>query len=149
MNDIFAPIYETLFGLYDPKFDLIFSTLYNGGGYIKIGLIFILIPLIMWALFYFAWRNPYGKYWYWLLWLLFSCIVVFGVTWGVANTEIFASNNQNLIDALADPNTGYEQYASSLPIKYAMINTGLAIIIGFIFSLILKQFSKIQMHLPF
>jgi len=33
--------------------------------------------------------------------------------------------------------------------KYALSNSLLALVIGFIYSLIMKQFSKIQLHLPF
>lgn len=148
MKDLFAPIYETWFGLYNQNYDLIFTTLYNDGGYVKFGLIFTLIPLILWLLFYYVWKYPYGRIWHWLVWLLITFIIVFGLTWGLANSEIFASSNQGLIDALADPTSGYEVYGSSLPIKYALINGSLSIIVSIIYSLIMKQFSKIQIHLP-
>jgi len=149
IRDFFAATYETVFGIFDGKYSLIFSTLFDYGGYVKLGLLFFLIPLLFWIGFYYAWRYPYGKFWHWALWFLISGIVVFGCSWSLANTEIFASNNQQLTDALNDPQSGYKQYASDLPLNYAMINTGLALILGFIYSLILKQFSRIQMHLPF
>jgi hypothetical protein len=149
MNDIFAPLYETIFGLYDSQFSLIFDTLYEDGGYFMFGLSFIFAPLLMWLVFYYLWKYPYGKFWHWMIWLLISSIIVGVGTWGLANNEIFASNNQSLIDALADPESGYEEYAKSLPIKYALYNSILTIVIGFLYSLILKQFSKIQIHLPF
>jgi beta-lactamase regulating signal transducer with metallopeptidase domain len=149
MKEFFASIYETIFGVFDVKYSLIFSTLYDYGGYIKLGLLFILIPLLFYVIFYFAWNFPYGKFWHWALWLVISCIVVFICTSGLANTEIFASNNQQLTDAINDSESGYKQYASGLPLVYSWINTGLALVLAFIYSLILKQFSKIQMHLPF
>ena len=149
ITDVFSGIYETIFGIRDDKFSLIFSTLYNEWGYIKLGLTFLFIPLLSWFLFYYVWRYPYGKLWHWALWFLISGIVVFGCTWSLANTIILASNNQQLIDALNDPQSGYKQYASDLPLIYAMINTSLALVLGFICSLIFKQLSKIQMHLPF
>ena len=149
IREFFAAIYETVFGIFDGKYSLIFSTLFNDGGYVKIGLTFVLIPVLCWLIFYYVWRYPYGKLWHWVLWLLISGIIVFGSTWSLANTEILASNNQQLIDALNDPDSGYMQYASDLPLKYAMINAGLALVLGFIYSLIMKQLSKIQMHLPF
>ncbi|MCF8299330.1 MAG: hypothetical protein K9J13_17405 [Saprospiraceae bacterium] len=149
MNDIFAIIYETLFGLYESQFSLIFDTLYENGGYNLLGLTFILIPLIMFAAFYFLWKYPYGKFWHWLLLLLIVFLVTGGISWGISNNEIFLSNNQALIDALADPESGYEEYANTLPIKYALFNGLLSIVAGFIYSLIMKQFSKIQIHLPF
>jgi len=149
ITDVFSGIYETIFGIRDDKFSLIFSTLYNEWGYIKLGLTFLFIPLLSWFLFYYVWRYPYGKLWHWALWFLISGIVVFGCTWSLANTIILASNNQQLIDALNDPQSGYKQYASDLPLIYAMINTSLALVLGFICSLIFKRLSKVQMHLPF
>lgn len=149
MKDLFTPIYEIFFGIYNSEFELISDHLYNNGGYIKLGLIFTILPLLLWGVFYFAWRFPYGRFWHWLLWLVIICIVIIGVTYGTANSEIFASSNQELIDAIGDPDSGYELYANSLPLKYALINGFLSIIAGFIYSFILKQFSKIQMHLPF
>jgi hypothetical protein len=149
MNDLFAPIYETFFNQYNVKYNLVFQVLYDGRGYIKFGLIFILIPLILWGVFYYLWKYPYAKIWHWLLWLFVVTLVVFGTTWGIANSAIFASNNQELNDALADPNSGYSQYASTLPMHYALINGLISLLIGFIYSLIMKQFSKVQIHLPF
>lgn len=149
MKDIFAPIYETWFQLYDSQFSLIFNTLYDAGSYIMFGLSFILMPLLLWLLFYYVWNYPYGKLWHWLVWLIISFLIVAGSTFGLANNEIFVSDNQALIDALADPESGYEQFAKALPLKYALFNGILTIAVGFIYSLILKQFSKIQIHLPF
>jgi len=150
MKNIFATIYETWFQLYDSQFDLIFTNvLYRDGGYIMFGLLFILIPLVLWLLFYYLWNYPYGKFWHWLVCLIITMVIVAGSTFGIANNEIFVSNNQALIDALADPESGYEQFAKALPLKYALINVLLTIGIGFIYSLILKQFSKFQVHLPF
>lgn len=149
MKDILAAIYETMFGLYNQAYDLIFTALYNDGGYLKFVLTWILIPLGCWLLFYFIWRYPYGKWWHWLLWLVVIVILVFGSTWGIANSEILASSNQDLIDAIADPESGYEAYAQTLPMKYATINSILAVGITIIYSFVMKQFSKVQTHLPF
>lgn len=149
MKDILAPIYEKLFGLYDQNFSLVFDHLYNNGGYLKFGFSFILIPLILLGVFYYVWKYPYGKILHWLLWLVVIIIIVFGMTYSIANTEIFASGNQALNAAIDDASTGYKNYASSLPLQYALYNSLLTLVIGIIYSLILKQFSKIQIHLPF
>jgi len=149
MKDNFSTIYETWFQLYNSQFDSIFNTLFYDGGYIMFGLSFILIPLVLWLLFYYVWKYPYGKVWHWLVWLLITFVIVAGLTFGIANNEIFVSDNQALINALAEPESGYEQFAKTLPLKYALFNGILTIGIGFIYSLILKQFSKIQIHLPF
>lgn len=149
MDQFFAFIYDTLFGVYDPKFVLIYQTLFSDGGYVMFGADFIIIPLIFWLVFYYLWRYPYGKLWHWLTWLLVSVVIVLISTWAIAQKEIFDSNNQALIQAMADPQTGYRDHAAGLPIRYALINSFLALCIGFIYSIILKQFSRIQMHLPF
>jgi hypothetical protein len=148
MKEIFAALYENGFGIYSEDHFLIFDNLFDNGGYIKLGFTFILIPLFCWFLFYSLWRYPYGKYWHWLIWLLIVTVIVIGVTIGFARTEIFASPDPELINALGDPGSGYETYASSLPGKYALVNGILTLIISCIYSLILKQFSKIQAHLP-
>ena len=149
MKEIFGSIYDSLFGIFNNDFFLVFQHLFDNGGYIKLGLSFILIPLVFWLVFYYLWKYPYAKIWHWLIWLLISIVTVIGITYAIANTEIFNSNNQALNEAIADESTGYEAYVSSLPMKYALVNSLLAAIIGFIYSLFLKQFSKIQIHLPF
>jgi len=138
-----------LFGIFNNLYFLIFQHLYDNGGYIKLGLSFILIPLVCWVLFYYLWKYPYGKLWHWLVWLAVTVLIVFCAAYGIANTEILGSDNLALNEAIADASTGYGDYAATLPLKYAMANSLLALIIGFIYSLIMKQFSKIQLHLPF
>lgn len=148
MKDIFATLYETLLGIFSNQFNVIFNTLY-GGGYTYLGITFLLIPLIFFFLFYFVWNNPYGGIWHWLVWLIITALVTFGLAWILSNELIFNSNNQQLRDLLANQDSGYEDYALTLPIKYAIWNAVFAIILGFIYSLIMKQFSKVQTHLPF
>lgn len=149
MKELFGSIYDSLFGIFNNDFFLVFQHLYDNGGYIKLGLSFILIPLVFWILFYYLWRYPYARIWHWLLWLIISVLTVTGITYTIAAAEIFNSTNQALNEAIADESTRYEQYVSSLPGKYASVNTLLAAITGFLYSLLLKQFSKIQIHLPF
>ncbi len=149
MNELFGTLYDTVFGIFDNKFFLIFQHLYENGGYIKLGLTFVLIPLVCWILFYYLWKYPYGKLWHWIIWLVVTVLIVLGVTYGIADAAIFGSDNQALNEALADAETGYENYASALPFRYAMANSLLAAILSFIYSLIMKQFSKVQIHLPF
>lgn len=150
MNEIFAALYENKwFGIYNQDYPLIFDSFFDNGGYIKLAMSFILIPLICWLLFYYLWKYPYGRIWHWFVWLLVTIVVVSGVSYGIANAEIFASNNQALNDAIADASTGYENYAATLPLKYALFNGILLLFVGFFYSLVMKQFSKIQIHLPF
>ena len=149
MKDVLSNLYELVWRLFNPDFSLIFNPLYDNGSYIWFGLIFIFIPLLMWSLFYFAWRSPYGKLWHWLIWLMVTFLIVGVVTWRVSEGEIFESDNEALNGAIADPETGYLQYAQTLPLKYALYNSLMALVLSFIYSLILKQWSKLQIHLPF
>jgi hypothetical protein len=130
----------------DPELQVIFNTLYDYGGYNKLGLSFILIPLLCWMLFYFVWRYPYGTYKHWLISFLITIVIVFSASLSIARIEILASSNPDLINAISDPQI--EAYARSLPVKYAFVNGFLTILLSAVYSLILKQFSKVQAHLP-
>lgn len=149
MKDLFAPIYEKMLGIFHQDYVLIFDQLYDKSGYIKLGLSFFLIPLICWFLFYYFWKYPYGKIWHWLVWLFITVVIVSSISYGIANTEIFASDNQALNSAIAASSTGYQKYAEMLPLKYALYNGLLTLIVGFLYCLVMKQKSRIQMHLPF
>lgn len=147
MNSLFASLYEKCFGIWNSDYPLIFQNFYDHS-YSKFGWSFILIPLLCWFLFYYIWKYPYGRIFHWLFWLVITIFIVSGVTYSFVNTEIFASSNLALNDALADSSTGYEEYAKSLPLVYAFFNGLLTIIVGIILSIIMKQKSKIQIHLP-
>lgn len=147
MKDLFATLYENI--IYETDYYLIFQNLFDNGGYINFGLIFIFIPLVLFLLFYFAWKYPYTKLYHWLICLILAFIITAGLTWNIANMEIFTSDYQPLNDALNDSASGYMEFAETLPLKYALINGGISIVLGFIYSLFLKQFSKVQIHLPF
>lgn len=149
MSEFFGTIYDGIFGIYNESYHEIFQHLFDNGGYIKMGLSFLLIPFICWLLFYYLWKYPYGKIWHWLIWLAVTVILVFGTTYGIANTEIFGSDNQVLNELLGDTSKGYAEFAASLPLKYALANSLLAFVFGFICSIFMKQLSKIQIHLPF
>jgi len=66
---------------------------------------------------------------------------------GIANAEIFGSDNQTLNDLLADTNTGY-RICRIMPSEICPYNSLLALILSCIYSLLMKQFSKIHVHLP-
>jgi hypothetical protein len=149
MSNFFSTIYETWFQLYNPNFRLIFDTLYDYNGYVMFGLLFTIIPLFTWLTFYYLWKYPYGKFWHWLSWLMITLVIVGGSTFSLANNAIFASDNPSLNGELSVQTSGYEQFAMTLPLTYALINILLTIILSIFYSLIFKQFSKIQIHLPF
>jgi hypothetical protein len=149
MGKFFGSIYDGIFNIYHESYHQIFQHLYDNGGYTRMGLTFLLIPLAGLIMFYFLWKYPYSKLWHWLIWTAVIVLIVLGVTNGIANAEIFGSDNQTLNDLLADLDTGYAAYAESLPMKYALANSLLALILSCIYSLLMKQFSKIHVHLPF
>ena len=148
ISEWFATIYDRLFNIFHPDFQSpVFQYLLDSGFYIMIGLISLLIPFSLMAVFYYLWKYPYGKWWQWLIWYFIIVWVVFGWTFGYANQFINASDAQEMIpcynvQACAD-------YIKGLPIEYAKANIFLSLIVGFFCSLILKQFSKVQPHLPF
>lgn len=144
MAAFFATIYETIFGIYNNSCNPMFRYLFYEGGYVKLGLIFLLVTIALWLLFYFVWRHPYGRLGHWLLWLLVTVLIVLGVTLGTANieVEVFLSKTSNVTQDCQD-------HIRTLPLKYGLANTALAAVLSLVYSLILKQFSKVQMHLPF
>jgi hypothetical protein len=148
MGKFFGSFYDGIFNIYHESYHEIFQHLYDNGGYTRMGLTFLLIPLVGWILFYFLWKYPYSRIWHWLIWTAVIVIIVAGITNGIANAEIFGSDNQTLNDLLADTSTGYAEYAGSLPVKYVLANSLLALILSCLYSLLMKQFSKIQVHLP-
>lgn len=140
LNDAFAAIYENkFFGIWEARYQPIFSKLFDESGYTSMGLIFIFIPIVLMALFYFLWKYPYGKYWHWLIWLSICTIVVIASTVGFANSFLAVY--------LTDPET--TDFTSSVITRYAIINAVLGIIVAFLISLLFRQLSKIQKHLPF
>lgn len=150
ITDFYAMIYEAFFSTNElTDFQVIFDHLYDFGGYVKMGIAFIFIPLILLSLFYFIWNYPYGKVWHWLVWIIIILLFTAGITFSIVNVELFSSSNQNLINALNNQQSGYQDFASTLPIKFALINVLLSLIVGFLLSLGMKLLSKIQMHLPF
>ncbi len=145
MKDFFASLYEWL--IYNPSCPLIFDTLYDNNSYILFAIIFLAIPLISLFVFYILYKNPYTTYFTWVIFLFSSIVLVFLITFAWAMREIYAVNPA-LIGELNKPLSAYKAYAALLPLKYALVNCFLAAILGVIVSLIFKQFSKVQTHLP-
>jgi hypothetical protein len=148
LSDWFGFIYDRVFNIYNVNFQTpVFQYFFDSGFYVKLGLIFIFIPLVLMAIFYFFWKYPYGKWLHWLIWYVVTILVVLGGTFGYANQFINASNAQEMITCYNVHECA--EYIKGLPMEYAKTNAFLGLIVGFIGSLILKQFSKVQTHLPF
>lgn len=149
LSNVFQPIYEIFLGLYKLNFTEIYDYLYNNGIYVKFGVWWIIIPLICYVIFYFIWKYPYGKTIHWIVMLFISALIVFGVTYGISNFEIQNPTEKSLEVLYNMPDSTYLSHAQELPIKYATYSALLSLLTGFIWSLLLKQFSKIHLHLPF
>ena len=149
MKEFFAMLYDTWIGIYNSSYQLIFDQLMASDSYTYFALIFIGVPLVILILFYFFYNNPYAKWWHWLIAVAISALIVWIATRQVAYTSIYETSNMALNGALADQKSGYDAYARPLPFDYAHYNAGMSLIISFIWSMLLRPFSKIQKHLPF
>lgn len=137
---IFYEFFENMFGLYNNAYSIVFQTFFKAGGYNSMGMLLVLIPFVFLLFFYFLWKYPYGTFWHWLIYLGVISLIV-GVT-------TFSAVRLDLADFLVSSNPA-AKFTKGLVLAYAFLNAGLALIVSFIYSLILKRFSKIQMHLPF
>jgi len=149
MKDFFATLYDTWIGLYDSNYFLIYDQLRDSASYTYFGLTFILIPLVIFLLFYFGFRYPYAKWWHWLIAVVLSAVIVWIATREAAYLAIFDTSNNELNNALNTQESGYDAYARPLPFEYAHWNAIMSLAVSFIWSMILRPFSKIQKHLPF
>jgi len=147
-SQLFGAIYDTIFGIFNVNFHVpVFKFFFESGFYIWLGLIFIMVPLAFMFVFYYLWFYPYGQWWHWLILFVIAILVVFGTTYGYSRSFILGSNAPEMIGCYNVP--ACSDYIQSLPMKYAWVNTILGIVVGFISSLLLKQGSKVQTHLPF
>lgn len=147
-SDGFGWIFDTLFGIFKTEFQSpVFQYFLDSDFYTNLGLIFILTPLIMFVLFYYGWRYPYGKWWHWLIWYIIILIIVYGGTFFYAREFILSSNSQEMIACYDVEQCA--KYIKNLHFEYAKANTICSAVVGFLGSLVLKQFSKVQTHLPF
>ena len=137
---IFYEFFEKIFGFYNANFSIVFQNFYQSGGYTTMGLILLFIPLVVLLLFYFLWNYPYGTKIHWSLTVLVIAIIVAGSTYGATRSALESSltSTENIAE-----------FASLLAINYSLLNGALAVIVSFLYSLGLRPFSKVQMHLPF
>lgn len=151
MRDFFAMIYECF--LYDNNYILLFNELYQGDGYILLGLALLLIPLLLFVLFYWdsrmPWGNPYRKKFSWFIWLFITAIVIIGVSYGIIYSALFSSSTPALIQAMNDPATFYWPFAEKLTLYIAILNGAYSLLVSFLWSLLLKQKSVLHIHIPF
>ena len=151
MSNVFASIYEWL--LYNMDYRLIFDCLYNGSGYGQLGLSLLLIPLLLFILYYWdshlPWGNPYRKKFTWFIWLIIVAIIVVGSSYGIVYPAIMGSQDVSLQTALDDLTTGYYDFAQNFFVSISLLNGVYALLVGFLWSLLLKLKSVLHVHIPF
>jgi hypothetical protein len=132
---------EDILGLYKEEFEFIFNRMYEDTVYTKIALLAIFISGGLMSLFYFLYNNPYAKLLHWLAAILISGVIVSIITFSVVTS--------GLADYLVDSDLEVQDFTKSLRIWYVGLNFILACICSFLWSLLLRKWSKIQMHIPF
>jgi len=134
MNDFFATLYE-LNGIFH---DIYSPLLWENGFYTKFGLIMLIIPVFVLAIFYGFITYPKCKWWHWFLFFLA----------GFGTVGIMSYNM--LTDELATQVYNGEEGVQDFILWLTILNVGCAALLGFLFSF-LPQFivpNKSQSHLP-
>lgn len=151
MRDFFAMIYEWL--LYDNNYSLLFNHLYQENGYILLGFALLLLPLLLFVLFYWdsrmPWGNPYRKKFNWIIWLIITAAATIGASYAIVYPALFNSNDPALIQAMNDPATYYWPFAEKLTLYISILNGVYSLLTSFLWSLLLKQKSVLHIHIPF
>ena len=93
-------------------------------------------------------KYPYSRLVHWIALLIISSIVVAVATWGAANLQIFASLSPELQGALTE-SQAYNNFAYRLTLWLTFYNALLGALVFTICSFLFRNFSKINMHLPF
>jgi hypothetical protein len=134
INNIFGSWYENF--VYHGVYSL---ELFNNNFYTYFGLIMIIIPLVVMAVFYFINKNPYGKLWHWLIaWIIAGAIVTI-VSYNMLREElaVYVLDPENYPDV-----SGFVMNLSLTSLAYSMV-------VGFAISLLYKQVPGPQSTLPF
>lgn len=136
MNDFFGQIFYEHGFLYHNVYS---RELYDNNFYTKFGILMLIIPLVVMAIFYFINKYPFCKWWYWL------------ITWVAAGTIVFfvAQNllNEELVTYVLQP-AKYPE-VNGFVMNLSLINLVYALVVGFIVSFIYKQVPGPQSTLPF
>lgn len=131
LNEFFASIYETFH--YSNEFS---GDIYNENLYQTLGVVLILTSLFFPVLYYkLIDKVRYANKIYWLLFVILTTVII--------NFLIAYLYPNNLLVGL-----GIE-YDSNEYFSLAIVNAGLAVLLTFIFSLVIKNFSTNCKKIPF
>lgn len=122
MNKLYAPLFE--FGDFytDP-----FSNVLYEGGYTYLGLSFILIPLIIMAIFYYVWNPIFGRWYHWLLMIGLAFLLTLGAAYGIVSGE--------LVEYYGDPDYSTVDYYTW---NIIFLTAGYSILTAIIWSFIIR-----------
>lgn len=144
----FSFLYEDILGLFDQDAYAIFELYSDESVYTILGLLLIMTPLLLWGMFYFVWKFPYGSLVHWLIWLIITAILVAIVTWLILNSYETRLDASGALSDLEAQGIDFKAYLSFLYLKFACINAALSTVLSTVYSLVMKQSSKVQAHLP-
>ena len=150
MNQIFAWIYEKVFSIDSPEFTPILDILYDQDGYVIVGIALIFIPFVIWSVFYFLIQYPYLSNLHWRICFATQILITFVLSWFIvykfvidtdANTPLLYPSNEEYGQAI-------RSFARIVSRKIAFSNILLSAFFGYIWVLVLRRWSKQNIHLP-
>ena len=133
MNDTFANLYEAL--LRHPQFSTI---VFDGQDYIWLGLFMLGIPLLLTLIFYKFWDPSPTKIYKWVIIVLLTIIVVFGISFYWLSTG-----------SLEDSFINEEQGVLNFSLTLSLDNAIYSLLIALIYSFLVKRFSINNTNNPF
>ncbi|MDR2424938.1 MAG: hypothetical protein LBD59_09485 [Prevotellaceae bacterium] len=135
MNDFFAFLYETLSYLNTFSDDM-----YNTNAYVPTGLSSVAISLAGMTIYYYLINHPRLNRWFhWFGMSLILAVINFGIAWIMSDKALFALYSEQG----QEMPYGYEIFTFSL------INAVWTLVFNFVFSMIIKWWSRNCDHTPF
>lgn len=138
MNTFFANWYE-LSGQLEGFSD----DMYNNGLYLHVGIWMVLIPIVLLTIYYYVVNAAsLSKWWHWLLLVVIIGVINLIIGYSTAYNGIWDVYEQQNIDY-----TGYNVGIDSL--TFGLINALWSMVVGFVWSMIIKWGSSTCRRTPF
>jgi hypothetical protein len=134
LNDFFASIYELGGLIWFPEFTTQMFTL---GQYAPAGLTLVITVFLFLGLYYLPYGSPkYNRWYHWLLVSITAALVSSGITQNRINSEFAREGILNYVDG---------EYL----ILFFLWNALLALMLGLLYSIAIKRFSRNGSRTPF
>lgn len=149
LKDFFVYIYESVY--YDQAYREVFDILYGNSiicGYFWLFCIAFFIPVVCMGLFYFVWKYPFGKWYHWFIWSGIT-VLISGLTTRKFLYEILSIPLRDFSYGDGGGVWTVNEFTDKLIREYTLLNSLYSILIILVFTLVFKQFSTHQAHLPF